>query len=86
MGVCETKNMGLFNKVHVFEPIKVHTFGPNISLIRLFGAMLNYAKPRISKRNLAFISDTTDETGGPTVRKVDGPSERKREKSLGSDT
>ena len=40
--------MGLFKKVHVFEPIKVHTFGPNIRLIKLFSLMLNYAKPRLS--------------------------------------
>ena len=44
MDVCETKNMDLFNKVHVFELIKVHTFVPNICQIRL---MLNYAKPRM---------------------------------------
>ena len=43
MDVCETKNMGLFNKVPVFEPMKVHTFGPNVKLISL---MLNYAKAR----------------------------------------
>ena len=38
--------MDLF-KVHIFEPMKVHTFEPNIRLIRLFGLMLNYAKPRL---------------------------------------
>ena len=37
--------MDLFNKVHIFEPMKVHTFKPNIRLIRLFRLMLNYAKP-----------------------------------------
>ena len=47
MGVCETKNMDMFNKVHVFEPMKVHTFGLNIRLTRLFSLMLNYAKPRM---------------------------------------
>ena len=30
MDVCETKNMDLFNKVPIFEPMKVHTFEPNI--------------------------------------------------------
>ena len=39
--------MDLFNKVHIFEPMKVHTFEPNIRLIRLFSQMLNYAKRRI---------------------------------------
>ena len=51
MDVCETKNMDLFNKVHIFEPMKVHTFGPNIRLIRLFSLMLNYAKPRVFSKN-----------------------------------
>ena len=46
--VCETKNMDLFNKVHNFEPMKVHTFEPHIRLIRLFSLMLNSAKPRSS--------------------------------------
>ena len=46
MDVCETKNMDLFNKVHNSEPMKVHTFGPNIRLVRLFSLMSNYAKPR----------------------------------------
>ena len=35
MDVCETKNMDLFNKVHIFEPMKVHTFEPYIGLIGL---------------------------------------------------
>ena len=47
MDVCETKNMDQFNKVHNFEPMKVHTFGPKIRLIRLFSLMLNYAKLRM---------------------------------------
>ena len=46
--VCETKNMNLFNKVHKFELMKVHTFEPNFRLIRLFSLMLNYAKPRMT--------------------------------------
>ena len=37
--------MDLFNKVHIFEPVKVHTCEPNIRLIRLFSLMLNYANP-----------------------------------------
>ena len=39
--------MGLFNKVRKFEPMTVHTFEPNIRLIKLFSLMLNDAKPRI---------------------------------------
>ena len=39
--------MDLFNNVHIFEPMKVHTFEPNIRLIRLFSLMLNYAKARL---------------------------------------
>ena len=45
MDVCETKYLDLFNKVHNFEPLKVHTFEPNIRLVRLFDPILNYAKP-----------------------------------------
>ena len=48
MDVRETKNMDLFNKVHIFELMEVHPFGRNIMLIRLFSLMLNYAKPRVS--------------------------------------
>ena len=33
MDVSETKNMDLFNKVHIFETIKSHIYEPNISLI-----------------------------------------------------
>ena len=47
MDVCETKNMDLSNKIHIFEPMKVHIYEPNIRLIRLFSLMLNYAKPRM---------------------------------------
>ena len=50
MEVCETKNINLSNWVHIFEPMKVHTFEPNIRLIRLFSLMLNYAKPRLLKK------------------------------------
>ena len=51
MDVCETKIMDLFNRVHIFEPMKVDTFGPNIRLIRLFSLMLNYAKPRFKVKS-----------------------------------
>ena len=35
MDVRETKYMDLFNKLHIFEPIKSHIYEPNISLISL---------------------------------------------------
>ena len=54
MDVCETKNMDPFNKVHISEPMKVHTYEPNISLMRLFSLMLNYAKPR-KYSNAVFV-------------------------------
>ena len=41
MDVCEIKNMDLFTKVPVFEPMKVDTFEPNIRLIRQKSLMLN---------------------------------------------
>ena len=47
MDVSETKNMDLFNKVHIFEPMKSHIYELNISLIILISLMFNYAKPRI---------------------------------------
>ena len=47
MWMFETKNIDLFNKVHIFEPMKAHIYVPNIRLIRLFSQILNYAKPRI---------------------------------------
>ena len=47
--------MDLFNKVHVFEPMKVHTFEPNIRLIRLFSLMFNYAKPRMCCETFSVI-------------------------------
>ena len=48
MDVSETKNMDLFNKAYIFEPMKVHIYEPNISLISLISQMFNYAKPRIT--------------------------------------
>ena len=38
------KNLGLFNMIHIFEPMKRHIYEPDISLISL---MLNYAKTLI---------------------------------------
>ena len=42
------KDMDLIEQVHIFGFTNIHTFGPNISLIRLFSLMLNCAKPRLS--------------------------------------
>ena len=39
--------MDLLEHVHTFGLTNIHNFGPNISLIRLFSLMLNYAKPQI---------------------------------------
>ena len=36
--------MDLFNKVYISEPMKVHIYEPNISLISLISQMFNYAK------------------------------------------
>ena len=55
MDVRETKTMDLFNKVHVFELMKVHIFGPNIRLIRLFSLMLNYANPDSWQMHLLYL-------------------------------
>ena len=42
------KDMDLVEQVHIFGLTNIHTFGPNISLIRRFSLMLNYAKPRLT--------------------------------------
>ena len=41
------KVMYLVEQFHNFGLTNIHTFGPNISLNRLFSLMLNYAKPRL---------------------------------------
>ena len=41
--------MKLVGQVHIFGLKNIHTFGPNISLSRLFSLVLNYAKPRLSE-------------------------------------
>ena len=42
-----SKNMDLFNKVHIFEPKKTHTYEYELffSLISLISLMFNYTKP-----------------------------------------
>ena len=46
--------MDLFNKVHIFEPMKSHIYEPNISLISLIILMFNYAKPQLSLHTAAL--------------------------------
>ena len=41
------KDMDLVEQVHIFGLSNIHTFGPNVSQIRLFSLMLNYAKPQL---------------------------------------
>ena len=40
--------MDLVEQVHIFGLANIHTFGPNINLIRLFTLMFNYANPRLT--------------------------------------
>ena len=40
------KDMDLAEQVHVFGLSNIHAYGSNISLIRLFSLIFNYAKPR----------------------------------------
>ena len=47
--------MDLAEQVHIFGLTNIHTFGPNISLIRLFSLMLNYAKPRMMSFTVSEI-------------------------------
>ena len=47
MDFHQFKVMDLVGQVHIFSLTNIHTFGPNICLIRLFSLMLNYAKPRL---------------------------------------
>ena len=39
--------MYLVEQVHMFGLSNIHTFEPNISLIRLFSLIFNYENPRI---------------------------------------
>ena len=39
--------MDLVEQVHIFGLSNIHTYGSNISLIRLFSLIFNYAKLRI---------------------------------------
>ena len=39
--------MELVELIYIFGLTNIHTFGPKISLIRLFSLMFNYAKPRL---------------------------------------
>ena len=44
------KDMDFVEQVHIFSVTNIHSFGPNISLIRLFSLMLNYAKPQMKDK------------------------------------
>ena len=39
--------MDFVEQVHIFGLTNIHTFGPKISLIRIFSLIFNYAKPRM---------------------------------------
>ena len=47
--------MDLVEQVRIFRLSNIHTFGPNISLIRLFSLMLNYAKPLIENNERPHV-------------------------------
>ena len=53
VGVHRFKDTGLVEQVHIFGFTNIHTFEPNISLIRLFSLKLNAAKPQIFPKILA---------------------------------
>ena len=43
--------MDLVERVHIFGLTSIHTFGPNVSPVRLFSLMLNHVKPRVVPQN-----------------------------------
>ena len=47
----------MFNNIHSFEHLKVHTYESNIWIIRPFGVLLNYAEPQklISKSKSIMV-------------------------------
>ena len=55
------KDMDLVELIHIFGLKNIHTFGPIISLIRLFSLMLNYDKPRLTQQ-CNFISGNLKNT------------------------
>ena len=50
------KGMDLFEQVHIFDLSNLHTYGSNISLIKLFSLIFNYAKPRLLVPRLKIVS------------------------------
>ena len=49
--------MDLVEQVHISGFSNIHTFGPNIGLIRPFSLIFNYAKPRLMQLDqLTFIA------------------------------
>ena len=59
--------MDLVEQVCIFGLSNIHTFEPNISVIRLFSLMLNYAKLR-----LLYVSLTNDPDWKPTLKTTGG--------------
>ena len=47
--------MDFVEQVHIFGFSNIHTFEPNISIIRLFSLIFNYAKPRNIEISSSFI-------------------------------
>ena len=41
------KDLDFVEQVHIFGLSNIHIYGSNISLIRLFSLIFNYAKPRL---------------------------------------
>ena len=39
--------MDLVEQIHIFGLTNIHTFGANVSLIRLFKLIFNYTKPQL---------------------------------------
>ena len=54
--------MDLVEQVHIFGLANIHTFGPNIKLIRLFTLMFNYAKPPIDNPNMEHAWHTNGQS------------------------
>ena len=52
------KGMDLVEQVHILRLTNIQTFGNNISLVRLFSPMLNYAKRRL----IVLTSRTIDQS------------------------
>ena len=45
------RDVDLAEQVHIFGLLNIHSFGPKISLKRLFSLIFNYAKPQLMYYN-----------------------------------